>query len=295
MYHKCDDAKADDTEIAALVEKARGAFSAVRNVDWLEWGSDLMPEMWESIAEEERQAEIERRGRDHSERLLLFKARVEARLARRAELQTNMMKPGVDLERMEGEFYEIDKAEKADEATERELEREGDELVRLVQGPSAGEDIDMEDETAVTQGKETEGESEKEDDEGEDGESATSKRMPRQSVYVAVPPMKGAGKSATGDRGPVSTEFCNSYLYFTFCSVRQLPSIEEDFLRRYVRETMHLVRESEAKMRMDESGGLGDVCGSKGGKGASGAEIGCIVLTMPLDCAHDSVQSKRSR
>lgn len=207
MYQKRDDAKADDTEIAALVEKARGAFSGVRNVDWLEWGSDLMPELREILAEEERQAEIERRARDHSERLLLFKARVEARSARRAELQTNMREPGVDLKRIEGEFQEIDKAEKADEAMERELERERVELVRLVQGPSAGEDIDMEDETAVTQGKETEGESEKEDDEGKDGESATSKRMPHQSVYVAVPPMKGAGKGATGDRGPVSTDF----------------------------------------------------------------------------------------
>ena len=61
MYQKCDDVKVEDAEIAALVEKARGAFSAIRNMDWLEWGSDLMPEMWESIAEEERQAEFEHR------------------------------------------------------------------------------------------------------------------------------------------------------------------------------------------------------------------------------------------
>ena len=136
----------------------------------------------------------------------MFKARVEVRLARRAILQTDMMKPGVDFEWIEGEFHVMDHVEKADEAMERELEREGDELVRLVQGLSEGEDINMEDETAVTQGKETEGESEKEDDEGEDGESATSKRMPCQSIYVAVPPMKAAGKGATGDWGPVSTE-----------------------------------------------------------------------------------------
>ena len=129
------------------------------------------------------------------------------RLARRAVLQTDMMKPGVDFERIEGEFCEIDDVEKVDEVMERKLEREGDELVRLVQGPSEGEDIDMEDETAVTQGKETEGESEKEDDEGEDGESATSKRMLRQLVYVAVLLMKVVGKGVTGDRGPVSTEF----------------------------------------------------------------------------------------
>ena len=207
MYQKHNDAKADDAEIAVLVEKVRGVFSAIRNVDWLEWGSDLMPEMQESLAEEKRQAKIECLACDHSERLLVFKARVKARLARRAILQTDMMEPGVDFERIEGEFRVMDDVEKADEAMERELESEGDELVRLVQGPSEGEDIDMEDETAVTQGKETEGESEKEDDEGKDGESATSKRMPRQSVYVAVPPMKAAGKSATGDRGPVSTEF----------------------------------------------------------------------------------------
>ena len=204
MYQKRNNAKADDAKIAALVEKARGAFSAIRNMDWLKWGSDLMPELREILAEEECQAEIERRACDQSEQSQLLKDRVEAR---RAELQANMMKPRVDLERIEGEFHEIDNAEKADEAMERELESERVALVHLVQGPSDGEDIDMEDETAVTQGKETEGESEKEDDEGEDGESATSKRMPRQSVYVAVLPMKAAGKGVTGDRGPVSTEF----------------------------------------------------------------------------------------
>ena len=166
-----------------------------------------MPEMRESLAEEERQAEIERRAHDHSEQLLLFKARVKARLARRVVLQIDMMKPGVDFEQIEGEFREIDNAEKADEAVEHKLECERVALVRLVQGPSEGEDIDMEDETAVTQGKETEGESKKEDNEGEDGESATSKRMPHQSVYMAVPLMKMAGKRATGDRGPVSTKF----------------------------------------------------------------------------------------
>ena len=206
MYQKRDDAKVEDAEIVALVEKARGAFSAVRNVDWLEWGSDLMPEMRESIAEDERQAEFERRARYQSEQSQLLKDRVEARLACRAILGADMMVPGANLEHIEGEFRELDKVEKADEAMERELEREGDKLVHLVQGPSEGEDIDMEDESAVTQGKETEGESEKEDDEGEDGESATSKRMPCQSVYVAVPPMKAVGKGATGDRGPVSTE-----------------------------------------------------------------------------------------
>ena len=67
MYQKRDDTKVKDAEIAALVEKARGTFSAVRNVDWLKWGSDLMPELREILAEEERQAEFERRARDHSE------------------------------------------------------------------------------------------------------------------------------------------------------------------------------------------------------------------------------------
>ena len=153
MYQKCDDAKVEDAEIAVLVEKARSAFSAIRNMDWLEWGSNLMPEMQESLAEEEHQAEIERWARNHSERLLLFKARVKACLACRAALQTDMMKPGVDLERIEGEFCEIDKVEKVDEAMECELESERDKLVRLVQGLSEGEDIDMEDEMAVTQGK----------------------------------------------------------------------------------------------------------------------------------------------
>ena len=64
--------------------------------------------------------------------------------------------------------------------------------------------------------------------------------------------------------------------------MQQLPSIEEDFLHCYVRETVHLVRESEAKMRMDESGGLGDARGSKGGKGASGAEIGCVAFNYAI-------------
>ena len=70
--------------------------------------------------------------------------------------------------------------------------------------------------------------------------------------------------------------------------MRQLPSIEEDFLRCHVWETVHLVCESEAKMRMDESRGLRDACRAKGGKGASGAEVRCVALTMPSDCTHDS-------
>ena len=77
-----------------------------------------------------------------------------------------------------------------------------------------------------------------------------------------------------------------------FCLVRQLPSIEEEFLRCHVQETVHLVCESEGKMRMDELRGLGDACRAKSGKGASGAEVGCVVLTMLSDCIHDSVQSK---
>ena len=153
MYQKRDDAKVEDAEIVALVEKARGAFSAVRNVDWLEWGSDLMPEMRESIAEEERQAEFERRARYQSEQSQLLKDQVEACLAHRAILGADMMVPGANLEHIEGEFHVLDKAEKADEAMEHELERERLELLHLVQGPLEGEDIDMEDKTAVTQGK----------------------------------------------------------------------------------------------------------------------------------------------
>ena len=45
---------------------------------------------------------------------------------------------------------------------------------------------------------------------------------------------------------------------------------------------MHLVRESEAKMQMDESRGLGDARGAKGGKGASGAEIGCVAFNYAV-------------
>ena len=33
---------------------------------------------------------------------------------------------------------------------------------------------------------------------------------------------------------------------------------------------------------MDESGGLGDACRSKGGKGASGAEIGCVTFNYAV-------------
>ena len=118
-----------------------------------------------------------------------------------------MMEPGVDLEWLEGEFHAIDEVENTDKVTEHELESKRVGLVRLVQGPSEGEDINMEDETAVTQGKETEGERKKDEDEGEDSESATSKCMPHQSVYMAVPLMKVAGKGTMGDRGPVSTGF----------------------------------------------------------------------------------------
>jgi hypothetical protein len=64
--------------------------------------------------------------------------------------------------------------------------------------------------------------------------------------------------------------------------VRQLPSIEEDFLCHYVRETVHLVRKSEAKMRMDESRGLGDARRAESRKGASGAEIGCVAFNYAV-------------
>ena len=67
MYQKRDDVKAKDPEIAALLAKARDAFSAVCNMGWLEWGSDLMPEMRKILAEEEWQAEIECRAHDHAE------------------------------------------------------------------------------------------------------------------------------------------------------------------------------------------------------------------------------------
>ena len=42
------------------------------------------------------------------------------------------------------------------------------------------------------------------------------------------------------------------------------------------------MRESEAKMQMDELRGLRDPCGAKGGKGASGAEIGCVAFNYAV-------------
>ena len=73
MYQKHEDAKVEDHEIAALLTKVRGMFSAVRNTDWLEWGSDLMPEMRKILAEDEHQAEFEHRVRYQSEQLQLLK------------------------------------------------------------------------------------------------------------------------------------------------------------------------------------------------------------------------------
>ena len=67
MYQKREDAKAEDAEIEVLVAKACGVFSAVQNVDWLEWGSDLMPEMRKILAEDDRQAEIKHWVRKHAE------------------------------------------------------------------------------------------------------------------------------------------------------------------------------------------------------------------------------------
>ena len=118
-----------------------------------------------------------------------------------------MMEPGADLEWLEGEFHTINKAENVDKAMEHELESESLELVHLVQGLSEGDDIKIEDETVGAQGKETEGESEQDEDDAEDGESVTSKCMQHQLVYVAVLLMKVVGKGAMGDWGPVSTSF----------------------------------------------------------------------------------------
>ena len=73
VYQRHKDVDTEDLKIAALLVKACSAFSAVCNMDWLEWGSDLMPEMWKVLAEEECQAEIECRAHDHAERLLLLK------------------------------------------------------------------------------------------------------------------------------------------------------------------------------------------------------------------------------
>jgi hypothetical protein len=204
MYRKRDDSDNNDAEIAALLAKARSAFFVVREVSWLEWGAELMPDMHKAIAEDQRQAEIERRAQDHAEQLRLLNDRAEARKSRRGVLEKNMLEPGADLERLEGEFRVLDEAQKADEGTARELENERLELLRIVQGPTEVGDVNMEDETGGTQGKETEGESEREDDEVGDDGSTTSKRTTRQRVYVNVPPMKVPGKGGMGDRGLVS-------------------------------------------------------------------------------------------
>ena len=68
MYQRHEDANAKDPEIVVLLVKARNVFSVVRNVDWLEWGSELMPEMRKTLAEEECQAKIECRAHDNVER-----------------------------------------------------------------------------------------------------------------------------------------------------------------------------------------------------------------------------------
>ena len=73
MYQKHDNVKAEDPEITALLAKAHDVFSVVRNMDWLEWGSKLMPKMQKVLAEGEWQAKIECWVHDHAERSQLFK------------------------------------------------------------------------------------------------------------------------------------------------------------------------------------------------------------------------------
>ena len=145
MYQKCEDANANDPEIVALLIKVCSMFSAVHNMAWLEWGSDLMPEMWKALAEDECQAEIHHQAHDHVEQLQLFKDWVDMYLVCRVALEKEMMEPGADLEWLEGEFCTIDEVEKVDKATECELKNERLKLVCLVQGLLEGDDIDMED------------------------------------------------------------------------------------------------------------------------------------------------------
>jgi hypothetical protein len=94
-----------------------------------------------------------------------------------------------------------------DQGAEWDLESKRLELVQLIQSPSEVGDVNMEDEMAGMQGKETEGESECEEDEAEDNKSANSKCTTHQSSYVAILPMKVVGKGGMGDWGLVSTVF----------------------------------------------------------------------------------------
>jgi hypothetical protein len=108
----------------------------------------------------------------------------------------------------------LDDADKADAVMARELEDERLELLRLVQSLTVAGDVDMEDETVGTQGKETEGESERDDDEVVDEGSTTSRRTTRQRVYVGnPPPVKVSEKGGMGDRGLVSA-FLYSFIHF---------------------------------------------------------------------------------
>ena len=104
MYQKHEDANANNPEIMVLLIKVCGTFSAVHNVAWLEWGSDVMPKMWKALAEDECQAKIHHQVHDHAEQLQLFKDQVDTHQVCRVALEKEMMELGADLEQLKGEF-----------------------------------------------------------------------------------------------------------------------------------------------------------------------------------------------
>ena len=88
-------------------------------------------------------------------------------------------------------------------------ERRRQELIESSLDPGSASDVEMEGTESVTYRMSVfpmEGESELGEDEAitDGGDSGTSKRVTRQSVYVAIPPMPIEQSTSQGERGPVS-------------------------------------------------------------------------------------------
>jgi len=179
------------------------------NQEWLVWGKELMPDMLKMIRQAERQAKIEQAMQELAERKDNRNLRIDARNSRKAQYAKDIQLPGADIDRIEKEFQVLDEAQSIDDLEAVDDERRRRELIESSLDPGSASDVEMEGEESVTYRTSafpTEGESELGGDEAitDGGDSGTSKRLTRQSVYVAVPPMPMERSASQGERGPVS-------------------------------------------------------------------------------------------
>ena len=179
------------------------------NQEWLTWGKELMPDMLKMIREAEKRAKIERVMLELAERKENRNLRIDARNSRKAQYAKEIQLPGADIDRIEKEFQVLDEAQSIDDLEAVDDERRRQELIESSLGPGSASDVEMEGAESVTYRTSafpTEGESELGEDEAitDGGDSGTSKRLTRQSVYVAVPPMPMEQSASQGERGPVS-------------------------------------------------------------------------------------------